>query len=75
MVSAEGISMEEDKVKAIKEWPAPTNVVGVPSFLGLAGYYRRFVKNFSRIASCLSELLHKDQVFEWKEKQQKSFDA
>lgn len=75
VVSGKGISMEEDKVKAIRNWPAPTTVTGVRSFLGLAGYYRKFVKNFSRIASPLSELLHKAKPFEWKETQQKAFDA
>jgi len=75
VVSGDGISMEEDKVRAIKEWPAPTNVSGVRSFLGLAGYYRKFVKHFSHIASPLSELLQKDRKFEWKEPQQNAFDT
>ena len=75
VVGAAGISMEADKVKAIREWPAPTNVTGVRSFLGLAGYYRRFVKDFSKIASPLSELLHIDKPYVWKEPQQKAFDA
>jgi hypothetical protein len=66
VVSADGISMEQDKVKAIREWPAPTNITGVRSFLGLAGYYRKFVRNFSRIASAISELLHKNKRFEWR---------
>jgi hypothetical protein len=74
VVSEEGISMEKDKVKAIQSWPAPTNVVGVRSFLGLAGYYRRFVHNFSRIASPLSELLQKDKPFQWKNEQQLAFE-
>jgi len=56
VVSAEGINMEKDKVKAIMDWPAPTNVTGVRSFLGLAGYYRKFVKNFSQIARTISQI-------------------
>ena len=48
VVSAEGISMEKDKVKAIQDWPPPVNVSGVRSFLGLAGYYRKFVKKFQQ---------------------------
>lgn len=75
VVSGDGLSMENDKVKAIKDWPPPTNVSGVRSFLGLAGYYRKFVKNFSRIASPLSELLQKERRFEWKTSQQEAFDA
>ena len=75
VVSAEGISMEEDKVKSIRQWPAPTSVVGVRSFLGLAGYYRKFVKNFSKIASPMTKLLQKNEPFQWKEPQQKAFEA
>jgi hypothetical protein len=58
-----GLSMEQDKVKAIQEWPRPRNRKEILSFLGLAGYYRRFVKNFSQLASSMTELL-KDKV-EW----------
>ena len=75
VVSAEGISMEKDKVKAIQDWPPPVNVSGVRSFLGLAGYYRKFVRNFSKIASPLSELLQKTPKFEWKETQQQAFET
>jgi hypothetical protein len=67
--------MENDKVRAIREWPAPTNVPAVRSFLGLAGYYRRFVRNFSKLASPISELLHIDKRFEWKQQQQQAFDT
>lgn len=74
VVSADGISMEQDKVKAIRDWPAPTNITGVRSFLGLAGYYRKFVRNFSQIASAISELLHKNKRFEWKEEQRIAFE-
>jgi hypothetical protein len=74
VVSGKGISMEEDKVRAIRDWPAPISVTGVRSFLGLAGYYRRFVKDFSKISSPLTELLHIDKKFEWKEAQQQAFD-
>ena len=67
--------MEKDKVKAIQDWPPPVNVSGVRSFLGLAGYYRKFVRNFSKIASPLSELLQKTTKFEWKEPQQQAFET
>ena len=72
VVSGKGISMEEDKVKAIKEWPAPTTVTAIRSFLGLAGYYRRFVKEFSKIAMPLTDFTHRKK-FDWTELQQNSF--
>ena len=49
--------MEPDKVAAIRDWPPPTNVSELRSFLGLAGFYRRFVKGFSIVATSLTDLL------------------
>ena len=54
------VGMEEEKVKAIKEWKTPSSVTEVHSFLGLANYYRRFVKGFSKCAEPLIELLKKE---------------
>ncbi|WP_440705198.1 RNase H-like domain-containing protein, partial [Cysteiniphilum sp. E12A11] len=74
MVSASGIRVDPSKISAILDWKPPRNVTEVRSFLGLAGYYRRFVKGFSMIATPMTKLLQKDVKFEWTEKCQKSFD-
>ena len=73
VISAEGISVDPQKIKAIVNWKPPTNVSKVCSFLGLAGYYRKFVEGFSKIATPLTNLLKKDQKFEWSDTCQHSF--
>ncbi len=73
-ITQQGISMEVDKVNAIHTWPVPTNVRELRSFLGLAGYYRRFVQNFSKIAIPLTELLHSSTVWVWGDRQQVAFE-
>ena len=65
--------MMEDKLAAIRDWPTLTSVEDVRSFLGLCGFYRRFVKNFSTISAPLSELLHKDIKYHWDEPQNTAF--
>ncbi|KAK5802526.1 hypothetical protein PVK06_030126 [Gossypium arboreum] len=74
VVSASGIRVDPNKISAILNWKPPRNITEVRSFLGLAGYYRRFVKGFSTIATPMTKLLQKDVKFEWTEKCQKSFD-
>ncbi|KAK5772151.1 hypothetical protein PVK06_048424 [Gossypium arboreum] len=74
VVSASGIRVDPNKISAILNWKPPRNITEVRSFLGLAGYYRRFVKGFSAIATPMTKLLQKDVKFEWTEKCQKSFD-
>ena len=66
--------MDPQKIKAIVNWKPPTNVSEVHSFLGLAGYYRKFVEGFSKIATPLTNLLKKYQKFEWSNTFQHSFE-
>ena len=63
VISSKGISVDEEKVKAIREWPIPKNANKVRSFHGLASFHRRFVKNFSSLTAPLNELVKKNTVF------------
>ena len=74
-LSAEGISADPKKVVSILEFPVPTNVKSLKSFLGLASYYYRFVRDFSRIAQPLHDLIRKDVPSIWDVKCQKAFDS
>ena len=74
IVSAEGIRVNLVKIEAIMNWKPPQHVTEVRSFLGLAGYYRRFVQGFSVITSSLARLLRKGVKFEWDDKCQSSFE-
>ena len=60
VVSAQGIQVDEEKVRAIQDWPSPTSVSKVRSFHGLASFYQRFVKDFSSIAAPITEVIKKD---------------
>jgi hypothetical protein len=65
LVSVRGIEVDRAKVEVIAKLPPPINVKGVRSFLGHAGFYRRFIKDFSKIAKPLTNLLNQDVVFDF----------
>ena len=73
VINAQGIKMEPSKVDAVLKWPAPKNIHELRSFLGLAGYYRRFVKNYSMIGSPLTSLVRKDIKYVWKSEHDQAF--
>jgi hypothetical protein len=73
ILSAGGIAVDPAKIKTVMEWKAPTTQTEVRAFLGLAGYYRRFVEGFSSIARPMTQLLKKDRKFEWTDKCEESF--
>ena len=73
VISKEGVRVDPKKVEAVSNWPRPTNVIEIRSFLGMAGYYRRFVKDFSRISAPLTRLIRKQVKFEWDDTCEQSF--
>jgi hypothetical protein len=62
IVSGSGVEMDDSKVKEVMEWPLPCNIKQLQGFLGLTGYYRRFIKNYALTALPLTTLLKKDQL-------------
>ena len=73
MLSAEGIVVDPSKVEEVLNWKAPTTVHQVRSFLGLAGYYRRFIPDFSRIAKPITGLLKNQTKFVWSTECEEAF--
>ncbi|KAL0556889.1 hypothetical protein IC582_005406 [Cucumis melo] len=73
VVSSEGVSVDPAKIEAVTSWPRPSTVSEIRSFLGLAGYYRRFVEELSRIASLLTQMTRKGTPFVWSPACESSF--
>jgi len=73
VIGPNGIKMEEEKVDGVLSWPEPKNMKDVRKFLGLANYYRRFIKDFAQVARPINVLMRKDVKWQWGVKQQKAF--
>jgi hypothetical protein len=73
IISEGGISVDPSKVKDVLSWKTPQNVSNIRSFLGLAGYYRRFIEGFSKISKPMMELLAKGNTFQWTPRLETSF--
>jgi hypothetical protein len=73
VVSSEGISVDPSKVQEVLDWKPPRTVHKVRSFLGLAGYYCRFILNFSKIDKPITDLLKKEEKFVWNAERDEAF--
>ena len=67
-MSKDGIYVDPEKIKAITKWPVPKNVTDIRSFMGIIGYYRKFIEGFSKMAYPITSLHKKGKKFEWTEK-------
>lgn len=72
-VSNRGVAVDQSKIEAIRDWPLPTTIRGLRGFLGITGYYRRFVRQYANIAGPLTDLLRK-QAFTWTPASTQAFD-
>ena len=72
-MSASGVSVDLEKVEAVMSWERPKSVFEIRSFLGLAGYYRRFIEDFSRIAAPMTRLTRKEVKFDWDDRCEEAF--
>ena len=66
--------MEEKKVEGVLKWPTPQCVQDVRKFLGLANYYRQFIRDFAKVALPMNKLIRKDKKWNWEDEQQKAFE-
>ena len=74
IITTDGIQMDEEKVKAIREWPEPKNLKKVQAFLGFANFYRRFIQGYSQICTPLTKMTKKEQLFHWECEQKEAFE-
>ncbi|GKB53826.1 putative reverse transcriptase domain-containing protein [Tanacetum coccineum] len=73
VIDSQGIHVDSAKIEAVKNWASPTTPTEIRQFSGLAGYYRRFIKDFSKIAKSLTELTQKNKKYIWGENQESAF--
>ncbi|GJU38254.1 hypothetical protein Tco_1191211 [Tanacetum coccineum] len=73
VIDSQGIHVDPAKIEAVKNWAYPTTPIEIRQFLGLADYYRRFIKDFSKIAKSLTKLTQKNKKYIWGENQESSF--
>ncbi|GKB84827.1 putative reverse transcriptase domain-containing protein [Tanacetum coccineum] len=73
VINGDRIHIDPCKIEAVKNWEAPRTLSEVRSFLGLEGYYRRFIENFSKIAKPFTVLTHKSKTYDWGEEQENAF--
>ncbi|GJV50345.1 putative reverse transcriptase domain-containing protein [Tanacetum coccineum] len=73
VIDSSGIHVDPTKIEAVKNWASPTTPLEIRQFLGLAGYYRRFIEGFSKIAKPMTELTQKDRKFDWGKEQETAF--
>nr|GEY08311.1 retrotransposon protein, putative, Ty3-gypsy subclass [Tanacetum cinerariifolium] len=73
VIDSHGIHVDPTKIESIKDWASPKTPTEIRQFLGLAGYYRRFIKGFSKIAKAMTKLTQKKVMFDWGDKQEATF--
>ncbi|GKE76937.1 putative reverse transcriptase domain-containing protein [Tanacetum coccineum] len=73
VINCQGIHVDPAKIKSIKDWMSPKTPMEIRQFLGLVGYYRRFIEGFSKIAKLMTKLTQKKVAFEWGDKQEAAF--